>query len=650
MVIFHKATTGVQNGFASSAQVRACFCIAFVVFASMLEETASNLLIENPQLSGTGASLQRSTSELDDDHGDAAATVSAMSAMHLRTESIATTGVMRLLQAAKQYRARSGGQQMLRHRDINRALYMGDPERLRSFVRRMAEGQKLTIALLGGSVSKGMGAVSTEPSFEGWLNAWLAAVSPADADSQSSTAYGTSATAAAAATATATSRGLQSELGNIAGAGVGVGGGQPGGIAGAGGGAPISTVKVINAACPATSSAYMNLCLREYLRDTDVDLVLLEYAINDPPFLEPQMINEPRKSFEQLVRKLLRLPRRPAVVLLNLFRWFSESRVGADQRPSDTYYFTNAEAQFFEFATYYGLPLLSLKAAVYHHMVAGTRGFQVDTLRHLTRRNESADKEALFYEDPMHPSGLTGHRVISELIAGLLLSVARGLVMRPWRPSEEEQIAAALPAHMIPDNYDTDLDLCLMGENFRASAMDIQGFEWLNEGRSALAPKWGYIATVPNASIVFTISHTAITNETAGHVRASVLVILAYLRSYENMGVAAVSCSDGCVCGEAASRVPADGKGVDFGNADTVIARLDGLSHEHNSQLQLGCFPATMLASECRVRVWVENVHREGINKVKLGGLIVSHTAPAAAQGMCQENLEAAERAAGFVE
>ncbi|GIL56587.1 hypothetical protein Vafri_11927 [Volvox africanus] len=161
----------------------------------------------------------------------------------------------------------------------------------------------------------------------------------------------------------------------------------------------------------------------------------------------------------------------------------------------------------------------------------------------------------------MHPSGLTGHRVISELIAGLLLSVARGLVTRPWRPSEEEQIAAALPAHMIPDNYDTDLDICLMGENFRASAVDVQGFEWLNEGRSPLAPKWGYTATVPNASIAFTISHSATTNETARHVQASVLVILAYLRSYENMGVAAVSCSGGCVCGEAASRVPADGGG-----------------------------------------------------------------------------------------
>ncbi|GIL76842.1 hypothetical protein Vretimale_8688 [Volvox reticuliferus] len=363
----------------------------------------------------------------------------------------------------------------------------------------------------------------------------------------------------------------------------------------------------------------------------------------------------PLRSFEQLVRKLLRLPRRPAVVLLNIFRWFSESRIDADQRPSDTYYFTNAEAQFFEFATYYGLPLISLKAAVYHHMVAGTRGFQVDTLRFLTRSNTSADEEALFYEDPMHPSGLTGHRVISELIVGLLLSVARGLVTRPWRPSEEEQVAAALPAHMIPDNYDTNLDICLMGENFRASAIDVQGFEWLNEGRDPLAPKWGYTASTPNASIVFTITHGITTNDTdtaprsPKHRRASVLVILAYLRSYENMGVAAVSCSGGCVCGEAASRVPVNGEGVDTDNADKVIARLDGLSQEHNSQLQLGCFPAVLLASECRVRVWVEDVQRHGINKVKLGGLIVSHTAPDAAQTMCRENLEAAERAAGFV-
>ncbi|GIL76843.1 hypothetical protein Vretifemale_6381 [Volvox reticuliferus] len=133
--------------------------------------------------------------------------------------------------------------------------------------------------------------------------------------------------------------------------------------------------------------------------------------------------------------------------------------------------------------------------------------------------------------------------------------------------SEEEQVAAALPAHMIPDNYDTNLDICLMGENFRASAIDVQGFEWLNEGRDPLAPKWGYTASTPNASIVFTITHGITTNDTdtaprsPKHRRASVLVILAYLRSYENMGVAAVSCSGGCVCGEAASRVPVNGEG-----------------------------------------------------------------------------------------
>eukprot|EP00798_Chlamydomonas_sp_ICE-L_P001662 gene1662-33058_t len=36
----------------------------------------------------------------------------------------------------------------------------------------------------------------------------------------------------------------------------------------------------------------------------------------------------------------------------------------------------NAEAKFFDMATYYGLPLISLKAATYHDMLAGKPGFR----------------------------------------------------------------------------------------------------------------------------------------------------------------------------------------------------------------------------------------------------------------------------------
>lgn len=81
-------------------------------------------------------------------------------------------------------------------------------------------GEKLTIALVGGSVSKGMGAVSGEPSFEMWLQAWLSEVAPA---------------------AEPAAEGLE---------------------AGDDDQRPSSTVTIVNAACSGTSSNYMNMCLR----------------------------------------------------------------------------------------------------------------------------------------------------------------------------------------------------------------------------------------------------------------------------------------------------------------------------------------------------------------------------------------------------
>ncbi|GFR52534.1 hypothetical protein Agub_g15107 [Astrephomene gubernaculifera] len=571
-------------------------------------------------------------------------------------------GVKRLLQAAKLYRSRlPGGQTMLRPRQIHRALYGGDLERLRNFVRRMALGESLTLALMGGSVSKGMGAVAGEPSLEAWLGGWLAQVAPL-----AGTAVGGAG-------------------GDVGGAGGAAGGGEGGvgAVVAAPAGSQRSTVRLVNAACPATSSAYMNMCLREYLREPErVDLILLEYAINDEAFPDPPWENEHRKSFELLVRKLLRLPRRPPVVLLNTYRWHSEGALRGPtgtKRPSGGIYYTNTEAHYFEFATYYGLPMISLKAAVYHQMMAGVRGCQVHSLRYQTRENSSSDPAALFYEDGMHPSGLTGHRVLSELVIAMLLHAARSLEARPWRQSEEEHIRAPLPRPMIPRigaNYSVSegwqrgasqqqqedgegdegggygqLDRCLLGDNLRAAAVEAQGFEWLNEGRNPQAPKWGFTATAPGSHITFqplgldtpassALNGTAVAAASTTGASAppvSVLVILAYLRSYENMGVAEVSClgGAGCMCG---------------GSADgAVVLRLDGHWAQRTSQLQLGCFPA-LLAPGCRVRVRVAAESSSGKHKVKLGGLIVSHSAPGLAQDMCRDNLEATQRAAGYRE
>ncbi|KAG2493156.1 hypothetical protein HYH03_008579 [Edaphochlamys debaryana] len=570
----------------------------------------------------------------------------------------------RLLAAARQYRKKHAASQMLQPKHISRALYHGDSERIRNFVRRMAEGDSLTVALVGGSVSHGMGATGGTPPFGGWLAGWLSEVAPPARPHPPPPPDGLLGLTAAAGSGATTGFVLIPPPG----------------------GAPQSCVRVVNAACPATPSTYMNLCLGEYLREPGaVDLVLVEYTVNDAPLPVPYMENESRKSLELLLRKLLGLPRRPAVVLLNSYRWFSEYPLPSG-RSSDGTYYNNPEGEFFEFATYYGLPLISVKAAAYHQMKAGLKGFRVDGLAAALRADPSAPQDQHFFDDPMHPSGNTGHKAMAELIIGLLIHTARGLVAQPWRPAEEAALSEPLPTHMVAGNADTRHDRCLLGPRLKAAAVEKQGFDWVNEGTNPLAPKWGFTAYKAGSSITldFLSSASASANTSATTAPAAlaasaggsgggaaaplsspggpklVMLLLAYLRSYEHMGVAEVTCEGGCLCGEAArtaynQTVEAAARNETYSPSKDLAAAagpahtFDGHWDSPTSQLQLTCFPV-LLTPECRVRVTVAKETKSGQHKVKIGGLIVVEAAPDAAKNMCMYNLEAAERAAGFRE
>jgi UDP-glucose:glycoprotein glucosyltransferase len=63
---------------------------------------------------------------------------------------------------------------------------------------------------------------------------------------------------------------------------------------------PAATVTGRNGCVPATPSSFMNMCLEQYL-DEDVDLVFLEYAVNDGWDMHNVM---KRKIYERLLRKV----------------------------------------------------------------------------------------------------------------------------------------------------------------------------------------------------------------------------------------------------------------------------------------------------------------------------------------------------------
>lgn len=129
------------------------------------------------------------------------------------------------------------------------------------------------------------------------------------------------------------------------------------------------------------------------------------------------MLSHPqRKGYEQLLRKLLRLPggadghgrmEGPAVVQLHTWSWWR-----ATPQPG-LFAFPEAEAQHTLFSHYYDLPSISMRAALYHLMRQGLPGFKVRAAAALHSRSRGAATAAVPWrlekEQPlaMHPLTLT---------------------------------------------------------------------------------------------------------------------------------------------------------------------------------------------------------------------------------------------------
>lgn len=74
-------------------------------------------------------------------------------------------------------------------------------------------------------------------------------------------------------------------------------------------------MEIINGAVGATISTYLETCFLEHV-DDDVDLVVIELAIND------QRLEMLAESYENLMRAVFDLPSHPAIVHLQVSSFF----------------------------------------------------------------------------------------------------------------------------------------------------------------------------------------------------------------------------------------------------------------------------------------------------------------------------------------
>jgi hypothetical protein len=99
--------------------------------------------------------------------------------------------------------------------------------------------------------------------------------------------------------------------------------------------------------------------------------VVIEFSLNDN---STALYNSfERRSYELLLRQLLSLPGRPAVLLLHHYPWW---RSGGDGLESGLYW-KEPEGMLTMFSFYYDIPSLSLRTAAWHLMDAGVDGFKV---------------------------------------------------------------------------------------------------------------------------------------------------------------------------------------------------------------------------------------------------------------------------------
>ena len=120
-----------------------------------------------------------------------------------------------------------------------------------------------------------------------------------------------------------------------------------------------------------------------------------EYAKNDAEGGRGEFKDLPlRRTFERLLRKLMQYPHRPAVLMIQAFPWVRGREGGGHPpltptlqspslppplRPCTLYppqedfhsMAWSVERELNEFSAYYRIPTASVKAAAYHHMLAG---------------------------------------------------------------------------------------------------------------------------------------------------------------------------------------------------------------------------------------------------------------------------------------
>ncbi|KAG2433670.1 hypothetical protein HXX76_008041 [Chlamydomonas incerta] len=366
---------------------------------------------------------------------------------------------------------------------------------------------------------------------------------------------------------------------------------------------PAANITTRNGCTPGVPANYMILCLEQSV-DPDVELVFVEFTVNNGHDPNNALYgNTVVLDMERLVRRILQLPGRPAVVLMHVpTQGMAQYPPGHPKNPKNELhrpYYQTTEDALTAVHSYYDVQSLSLRNALYGLAVEQREGFKW---------------EQAFVD---HHPGNQGHKMMADLAVYLLQATALQLVGHlPYGREDAEAVAAALPEPMYPGNVAPNTSMCLLGERFRELVVpeSTAGFAYINEG-TAEKPKPGYVANTTGAVLRLRLNtdraglagpqRPAGGAKTPDADKQPVQIFFHHLRSYEHMGVAAFSCVAGCAC---------------------APTEVDGHHGEKVSQLYMVVLEVSQ-APACDIEIKVLDRTSSGEHKFKVSGAVIAERA-----------------------
>lgn len=171
---------------------------------------------------------------------------------------------------------------------------------------------------------------------------------------------------------------------------------------------PNSEATFVNAGIGATGSNYGALRVQRDLLSKQPDLVVVEYAVNDPN------TEQAAETYEGLLRQILQQPQQPAVVLI-----FTMAQGGG-----------NAQEWQSKLGAHYELPMVSFRDALWPEIEVGNMRWE--------------DVEA----DSVHPND-RGHEYMA-----LFITTALGRVLANMGPDDELPAVKPVPEPLLSDLFE----------------------------------------------------------------------------------------------------------------------------------------------------------------------------------------------------